>query len=369
MCTSLAYSDAAGKIYFGRTMELTMELPYQMAFFPVGHAVSSQLEGHPALEFRSKHALLAVSMSARLPTPDSPVGIADLKIVEGLNDAGLTFSLLAYPAAAGGHRSVDMTQAVLGATDLGAWILGQFGTVSQVKEGLSSQPVMIQPLALLANVESPFHYVVHDASGAGLVIEFNRGEMSVYDNPVGVMTNGPDFPWHLTNLNNYTYLSNVDTSLAQFGSYKAVQPDSGIATAGLPSSNTSVGRFVRAVYYAHFTEKAATPDAALSTLAHVMNNFDRPRGASIDLPGEGASHMELPGLQSDTSAAYATEYTSWTGLSDLDRKRFYVRAYNQLNFVTFDLTAFAGLDQPRILPLSHFSASGLDATAALRDAH
>ena len=57
--------------------------------------------------------------------------------------------------------------------------------------------------------------------------------MTVYDNPVGVMTNGPKFDWHLTNLDNYTFLSNVDRSSASFGSYKAAQPDSGIATAGL----------------------------------------------------------------------------------------------------------------------------------------
>ncbi len=54
------------------------------------------------------------------------------------------------------------------------------------------------------------------------------------------------------------------------------QPDSGIATAGLPASNTSVGRFVRAVYYSQFAEKVDKPDTAMTTLAHIMNNFDRP---------------------------------------------------------------------------------------------
>ena len=61
---------------------------------------------------------------------------------------------------------------------------------------------MLQPLGLLGGVESPFHYVVHDAGGASIVIEFDHGAMAVYDNPVGVMTNGPKFDWHLTNLDN-----------------------------------------------------------------------------------------------------------------------------------------------------------------------
>ena len=92
---------------------------------------------------------------------------------------------------------------------------------------------------------TPFHYVLHDRTGASIEVEFSGTTQSVYDNPVGVMTNGPAFSWHLTNLANYTFLSNVDRSESQFGALQVAQPDSGIATEGLPSSNTSVGRFVR----------------------------------------------------------------------------------------------------------------------------
>ncbi|MGU3496158.1 linear amide C-N hydrolase [Xanthobacteraceae bacterium A53D] len=365
MCTSLVYRDAAGKAYFGRTLELTLDLPYQVVWFPAGFETTSQVEGQPAFAFTSKHGVLAISMPARQPTADKPIGMADLKILEGLNDAGLTFSLLSYPAAGGGARPARMTQAVLGVAELGAWVLGSFETVAQVKAALAEQPVLLEPLALLGGVEAPFHYVVHDASGAALVIEFNKGEMSVYDNPVGVMTNGPAFPWHLTNLDNYTFLSNVDVAATSFGGYRAVQPDSGIATAGLPASNTSVGRFVRAAYYAQYTEKAPTPDGAVQTLAHIMNNFDRARGVTIDYPQAEGSHLEVAGLESEPGAAYATEFTSWTSLSDLDRKQFHVRDYASLNYASFDLAALKGLARPSVVPLAKCRAVPSDATRLL----
>jgi penicillin V acylase-like amidase (Ntn superfamily) len=368
MCTSLGYRDAGGKAYFGRTLELTIDLPYQMAFFPVGFRTRSQVEGHKAMEFAARHAMIAVTMPCRVPTPQAPVGLDDLKVLEGLNDRGLTFSLLSYPAAGGTQRSVEMTQAVLSASDLGSWCLGQFATVAEVKAALDAQPILLVPLAILGGVESPFHYVVHDATGAALVIEFDRGAMKVYDNPVGVMTNGPDFGWHLTNLNNYTFLSNVDKSSARFGGYTAVQPDSGIATAGLPASNTSVGRFVRAAYYAEFTEKAATPDLAVRTLAHIFNNFDRPRGVSIDYPGQGGGHMEVAGLDQPQGQAYATEYTCWTSLSDLDRTLFFLRDYKSLNFTRFDLAALADVTEPKVLPFDRLPPEAGDATAALKAA-
>lgn len=366
MCTSLGYTDAAGKAYFGRTLELTMDLPYQIVHFPVGFATTSVVPDHPALNFTARYAVLAVTMPDRAPTAATPTTIADLKVLEGLNDQGLTFSLLSYPTAAGKQKSIDVTQAVLSASDLGAWALGQFATVAEVKAALADQPVMLQPLGLLGGVESPFHYVVHDASGAAAVIEFDHGTMTVYDNPVGVMTNGPKFDWHLTNLDNYSFLSNVDKPSATFGSYKANQPDAGIATAGLPSSSTSVGRFVRAAYYAQFTEKAASPDLAIQTLAHVMNNFDRPRGAAIAYPADGGAHMEVQGLSPTGSNPYETEYTCWTSLSDLDRKRFFVRDYRSLNFTGFDLVALAGATVPTVIPLDKLAGGAVDATDLLK---
>ncbi len=366
MCTSLRYCDVAGRPYVGRTLELTVDLPYQIACLPPGTAVTSRVEGHPPVEYAAKYAVLAVTMPERVPTKDAPIGIGDLKVLEGLNDKGLTFSLLSYPTAGGKQQSVDVTRAVLSASDLGTWALGQFATVAEVKAALAAQPVLLQPLAILGGVESPFHYVVHDAAGDCLVIEFDRGEMSVYDNPVGVMTNGPAFPWHLTNLDNYTFLSNVDRPVASFGVYKAVQPDSGIATNGLPASNTSVGRFVRAAFYAQFTEKAQTPDLAVNALAHVMNNFDRTRGVTIDYPDKDAGHLEVAGLGQDAGAAYATEYTCWTSLSDLTRRLFFIRSYAGLNYVRFDLAALGALQEPRALPLTRLDAAARDATDLLK---
>lgn len=366
MCTSLSYQDAAGKVYFGRTLELTRDLPYQVMFIPSGTPLTSEVSGHPSLDYAARYDFLAVTMPGRIPSPDAPLGLSDFKIVEGMNAEGLTFSVLSYPAAGGAQASVEATLAVLAASDLGSWALGQFATVEALKVALNKQPVMLETLALLDNVESPFHYVAHDAAGGALVIEFDRGQLNLYDNPVGVMTNGPSFDWHLTNLNNYTYLSNVDKTSATFGTYRAVQPDSGIATAGLPASNTSVGRFVRAAYYSEYTEKANSPDQAVQALAHIMNNFDRPRGVTIDYPSEGNGHLTIPGLAEEPQTAYATEFTCWTNLSDLDRKQFFLRTYQGINYTCFDLAALAEVDGPRFLPFAQIDTLTNDSTDRLK---
>src|SRR5690606_16873779 len=105
----------------------------------------------------------------------------------------------------------------ISAADLGAFVLGQFSSVAEVKAALADLPIILERVAILGGLEMPFHYAVHDTTGASLVIEFHHGVRTIYDNPVGVMTNAPQFSWHLTNLDNYTFLTNIDRSKARFG--------------------------------------------------------------------------------------------------------------------------------------------------------
>lgn len=358
-CTSLEYIDANGNVYHGRTMELTGDLPYQLVYLPAGQTFESDVgDGHPPLAYTSRYAIVGITMPDVSPDGSQQVTIGDLKVLDGQNEAGLTFSILAYPTAAGPQTQVDMTRAILDAIDLGTWTLGQFATVAEVKAALADQPVVLAPVRALRGAEPPFHYVLHDRTGASIVIEFEGGQETVYDNPVGVMTNGPQFSWHLTNLNNYSHLTNADRSQGKFGDYEVRQPDSGIATAGLPSSDTSVGRFVRAVYYSTFAEKVSDPDQAVLTLAHLMNNFDRPRGISVDSGGEGDALTQGLGMSSET----ATEYTTWTKLADLERGLFFVRTYGGLNFTMFDIGRLAATDEIKVMPLSRLGGMAGDGT-------
>ena len=356
-CTSLLYKDANGASYAGRTMELPMELPYEVSYFPAGTQFDSMVKNHPELKYQSKHAFISVTV----PDPLSKV----LKVTEGMNDAGLSFSLLAFASTEGPQYMASNTQKILAAIDLGAWTLGNFKTVGEVKAALKKQPVEATALLPLNLLQSPFHYTLHDATGASIVIEFANGKQNVIDNPVGVMTNGPEFQWHMTNLNNYTFLNNKDTSQLTLNGVKFHQPDSGIATVALPASNTSVGRFVRGVYYSQFAEKQKTADAAVLTLAHVMNNFDRPRGITIDnrLTG-GIENMAAPGVTGDE--LYTSEYTSWTALSDLKQRKFFIRNYGSLNFTDFDLNQLKGLSTAKSIPLKHFNTQGTNGTSAFQ---
>lgn len=356
-CTALLYNDKQGNSYVGRTLELPMELPYYLAYSPVGTSFGSEADHHHPLTFTAKYDFVSIGL------PD--FSVKDLKVIDGINDQGLAFSLLAFPATKGPIDSANKTQAVLAAIDLGAWSLAQFATVAEVKKALETQPTQVTELLPFDVLDTPFHYILHDATGASIVIEYADGQQNVYDNPIGVMTNGPEFPWHLKNLDNYTFLNNKDVSTSSFRGQHFSQPDTGIATVALPASNTAVGRFVRATYYSQYAEQAKTPTEAVTTLAHVMNNFDRPRGITMDSRFDsGAANAVAPEVVGHPG--YISEYTTWTSLRDLEQKHYYVRTYkNGMHYSKIDLSQLKGGKASAIKLSDAAEANELDITSQL----
>jgi hypothetical protein len=94
-----------------------------------------------------------------------------------------------------------------------------------------------------------------------------------------------------------------------------------------------------------------------------MDQFDRPRGITVDPPDARGEGVSFGG-----SGAAGTEYTSWTNLSDLNRGRFLVRTYAAHNYTAFDLDRLADVDGIRWLPTADLSPLGGDGTDALRAA-
>ena len=352
-CTVITITDINGTAYTGKTMEFSYPIPLNMEYVPAGTTIRSKTPtGTTGIEFNTKYPVLGLGM---LIFP----GANQDTMVEGINNQGLSinsneFNNSKAPAALG-----DDNRKILAATDFAMWVLGNFQSVSQVKQALLAGEVKIwlPKVPFLGNAAMPIHYAIFDKTGAGIVIEYSKGQQKIYDNEVGVMTNIPDFSWHLQNLNNYAFLRNIDRNQGKFNNFKVSAPDSGNALAGLPSDQTSAGRFVKAAYYTNFVRKAKTPDDAIITLAHIMNNFDRPYDLSIDPPG---SVGDGPALKTNSS-----EVTLFTWISDKARNRYYLRTIDSYNFTMIDMNKLASETEIKKIPISLFNNISSDSTHLL----
>ena len=348
-CTALMITDKKGNAYSGKTLEYAVPLPFEMSYVPAGTKVVSVAPGSkPGLSFETKYPVLGVSA-------DADIGGNVNMMVESANDQGLSLSTNEMPGSQSPEGAGSDAAKALAATDLALYLLGNFKSVAEVKEALTNGNVSVwlPKVPLVGNIELPMHYILWDKTGAGIVIEYLEGKQTVYDNQVGVATNAPDFGWHLKNLNNYAQLTNLDKDSGQFGQLKVSAPDSGNALANVPSSQISMGRFVKAAFYTQFVRKADNPEDAVITLGHIMNNFDRPYDLSIDtgFSAEGG----LPGQTT-------SEVTLFTWMNDKSRNLYFLRTIDALNFATFEIDKLSPIKKVVTFPLAKINDATLDGT-------
>jgi penicillin V acylase-like amidase (Ntn superfamily) len=351
-CTALMITDKQGNVYSAKTMEYAAMMPFEMSYVPAGTKVVSVAPGNkPGLSFETKFPVLGVSA-------DVGVGNGINMMVESANNQGLSLSTNEMPGSQSPAGAGSDAAKALAATDLALYLLGNFKSVAEVKEVLQGGDVSVwlPKVPLVGNIELPMHYIIWDKTGAGIVIEFLDGKMNVHDNPVGVVTNAPDFPWHLTNLNNYAQLTNVDKNSGQFGKLEVSAPDSGNALADVPSSQISAGRFVKAAYYTQFVRKADSPEDAVITLGHIINNFDRPYDLSID---KGYS------AEGGTAGTTSSEVTLFTWMNDKSRNLYFLRTIDALNFAKFEIDKLSPIKSVVTVPLAKINDASLDGTQVL----
>lgn len=328
-CTSLRTKDKQGNIYHGRTLEYSTDSVTQVIYYPVGSLFSHKAPDckSEGLAYKTQYELLFVSTPA-----NDGISIP----LEGINSEGLSASLNMKTDSDLPELTTDMFATSLHWAFLIEWALSNCKSVEEIKS-------YIQNISIWTGDQLGYpatnHFIFYDTTGACLVVEISNNKLHLIDNTTGVMTNGPEFSWHLTNLNNYTFLTNEDISESTLGGLHIKQPDTGIAASLLPSSDTAVGRFIRAVFYTTFAQIEDTPQKAMIELSHIMNKFDRPKNITRSTSGEGGD------------IGSSSEYTVWTSLTNLQAKEIYIRTYYELDYKKYTMQELAKLKKIVIIDI------------------
>ena len=170
---------------------------------------------------------------------------------------------------------------------------------------------------------APVHYLVTDASGKAIVIEFLRGELKVFDAPLGVLTNAPSYDWHETNMRNYVNLSPVALPDKKIENLDFKPLGGGSGMIGLPGDFTPPSRFVRAVAFSQTARPTKTGGETMYEFFRILDNFNVPRGAA-----EGTGNDATAGLRSATA---------WTSCYDTKNKVMYYHTQHNRRVRTVDL--------------------------------
>ena len=309
-CTSLRVKTTDGLVFYARTMEGGELFHSSISVIPKGTEYRGILPDgtQGGLVWTTKYGVVGMN------TYGLPV------ITDGMNDAGLAAGNLMFPGFAE-YQAFEPAKAssTIAQFDVVTWILSNFTTVGEVKEAIKNIRVSKGLISKAGNLQ--LHYTVHDSKGGSIVIEYVQGELHVYDNPLGVITNSPAFDWQLTNLRNYVNLSAANSKPLTVEGLKESGFGQGTGMLGLPGDYPPPSRFVRMVTLVESSLPVTGTDAGLNLAMTIIGNVDIPIGSVRDLSGKEPVY----------------DQTQWTAISDLLGQRFYVRTYTNKDWRVVDV--------------------------------
>lgn len=323
-CTGIQLKAKDGAFVSGRTVEFGISLDLNGVVVPRNYALHGTLpDGSTGLQYKSKYAVIGGAM----------FGTSD--VADGLNEKGLVVGDFYFPGYAGYTTITTSNKGkALSPTEFSNWILTQFATVDEVKQGIKSV-VIVGTTPKGWPVLPPFHYVVYDKTGNSIVIEPINGELKVYDNPLGILTNSPGFDWHMTNLANYTNLSPINVPVKTIDGVTLQQFGNGSGLHGLPGDFTPPSRFIRAAVFSSTAIPAATSQQAVLQAFHILNQFDIPVGA----------------VREQQNGQTVDEYTLATTVKDPNALKYYFKTYDDQTIKVIDFSK-VNLNAPSIKSIS-----------------
>lgn len=305
MCTALTLKSIDNLNFFGRNMDIPGGFNPNPTITPAGYEIYNAATKET---FKLKYPVIGMSMNIQgIPL------YGDLMNDRGLGVCGLAFLTSEYSDdLKTGANNIPQYM-------LQPWIAGSFATVKEALPELEKLNIMTTP-PFEGMGASPMHWMVHDKSGDSVVIECTEDGMKIYTETTGVMTNYPDYDWHLKNLMNYMPMTEKVMSPEDWDGYKVKPLANGLGSQGLPGSTGSADRFVRVSWFKRFIPQPQNEAQAVTDFFHLLQNGAKPRGSSLTDDG-------------------TDEYTFYTSCMCLDNGGLYYNCYtnNQITYLNFDM--------------------------------
>lgn len=268
MCTAITLRSKQMENFFGRTMDFSYPIESQLYVVPKNYVWNNILNMH---KFCDYYSFIGIGQEA-----DGLLGFFD-----GVNEKGFAAAALYFAGYAKYNIPAKNTKKEpVAALDFLHYILGRCGSIDELEEILQQISLVGMPDPITQTV-APLHWIATDKSGKCVVIEQTGKGMKLFENPIGVMANSPDFSWHMTNLRNYMDVSSKQTSEAYWGEVQLKPFGQAGGTMLLPGGYTSPERFVKTAYQKTHIEIPKNRVEAVIACFHIMEGVSIPKGVVI----------------------------------------------------------------------------------------
>lgn len=260
MCTAISFKS--GDHYFGRNLDL--ECSYGETVVVMPRRFPLAFKQLPAMDIHLAMIGMATIVDGQ------PL------YYDATNETGLSAAALNFPGYA--HYAPESQQPYsIAPYELISWLLSRCSGVSQARKLLSQANLVSIPFSDTLPL-TPLHYLISDARES-VVLEQTEDGLKVFDNPIGVLTNSPPFPYHMTRLNDFMALScqPPENHLAPWLALSAYSR--GMGAIGLPGDLSSASRFVRAAFVKANSPCADIHEENVTQFFHILQSVAHVRGS------------------------------------------------------------------------------------------
>ena len=305
MCTAMTLKTGEGSSLLGRTMDFSGELNPSVYIMP-----------------RNYQWINAMN-TALITNPYSFIGAGQdaggLAFADGVNEMGFGAAALYFPGYAcyrdSGRESGRLSVA---AWELVGFLLGRCENVDRAA-AIMGEIALAAVADKVTGTVAPLHWLITDQSGRSMVIEAMADGVHVMENPMGVLTNSPDFSWQMTNLRNFMSASPRQNPGVRWGETELTPFGQGAGSSSLPGGFAPPARFVRTAF-----EKTCLPfpegqREGVMACFHVLEGVSIPKGS----------------VKTDTGA---DDYTQYTAVLDTATGEYFFRSYDNSQVTEARLT-------------------------------
>lgn len=259
MCTAVSFNK--GDHYFGRSLDYERSFGETVVIAPRNYVFELRFAGI----MREHFAMIGMAHIAE----NFPM-YYDCVNEKGLAAAGLNFVGNAF------YGEPEDGKYAIAPHEFIPFVLGQCCDLSEAREMLKSVRLVHETL----NKDYPIaelHWMISDKTGS-VVVEATKNGFFVYDDPVGILTNNPEFPQQLLQLNNYMGLSPRPPENRFCPDYPLKTYSRGMGAIGLPGDWSSESRFARAAFVKANSVCGDTEEERVSQFFHIMSAVENPNG-------------------------------------------------------------------------------------------
>lgn len=243
---------------------------------------------------------------------------------DALNEHGLWVAALNFPVF-NQYRKAEKCKLNLASYEILPYILSNFASVKEAEEGLSN--LNITDSAFSVDMPpTPLHWIICDGEQS-LTLESDASGVRIMPNLVGVLTNSPNFDYHLTRLADYSEISAYE-SKNRLTDIPLTPYSRGLGAVGLPGDFSSSSRFVRAVYLKSFTLADRNKNAEISRIFHILDGVSVPDGCIITREGRPVRTIYSSVASPSDKTYYFTSYNCRTPRAirlspEIDKMQFF----------------------------------------------